>query len=168
MKNFNLKINKNGFALLFTIVLISIILSITIGVTNIAFRELKFATSDQDANTAFFAADTGMECAEYNDYPSASTVFYDPSGGTPTDKISCLGTTYSDKLLGSSYGGFGKGFTLKNLGNSGNSCAVVEVDKYIDSSNTLTGTKIISIGYNNSSCDYNAPNVVTREVDSTY
>src|SRR3990167_1349437 len=54
---------KSGFVILFAVTLSALLLSIALGVANIAFKELRFGTSARDTNDAFFAADTGIECA---------------------------------------------------------------------------------------------------------
>ncbi|MFA6076917.1 MAG: hypothetical protein WC735_02475 [Candidatus Paceibacterota bacterium] len=66
----NLQSNR-GFVMLFAVTLSAILLTIAIGVANIAFREVKFSTNARDTNDAFFAADTGAEYALYN-YDSLS------------------------------------------------------------------------------------------------
>ena len=62
------KLQQNkGFVLLFAIILCTIIIAITIGITNITYKELHFTANAQDANDAFYAADAGVECALYLD-----------------------------------------------------------------------------------------------------
>ena len=58
---------KSGFVILFAVTLSALLLSIAIGVTNIAFKELRFGTNARDTNDAFFAADTGIERALFDD-----------------------------------------------------------------------------------------------------
>ena len=56
-----LKIKKNkGFVLIFAVTLAAILLSIALGISQIALKEIKFGTSAKDTNDAFFAADTGL------------------------------------------------------------------------------------------------------------
>lgn len=61
------KPSGSGFVLLFAVTLAALLLAIALGVTNIAFRELKFSTNARDTNDAFFAADTGIERALFLD-----------------------------------------------------------------------------------------------------
>lgn len=97
------KIKKNkGFVLLFAVMLSSIILAITLGIANIALKEVKFSISAKDANDAFFAADAGEEQALYNDNKATPNPY--PSGATTN-------------------------FVLSGLGSSGQGCANVVVDK---------------------------------------
>lgn len=60
------KINfKKGYAILFTLVIVSIITSISIGISNVVYKQLLLASVASDSQTAFYAADTGAECALY-------------------------------------------------------------------------------------------------------
>ena len=43
---------------------------------NISLKEIKFGTSARDTNDAFFAADTGAECALFNDKSTQTNFFY--------------------------------------------------------------------------------------------
>ena len=64
------KQNKNrdrGVALLFVILLTSVLLLVAIGISNISYRETTFSLEAQDSDLAFFAADTGIECGLYLD-----------------------------------------------------------------------------------------------------
>lgn len=69
MKKQEHKNNKKekGVALLFVILLTSVLLMVTIGISNITFKELVFSLEARDSDKAFFAADTGIECALYLD-----------------------------------------------------------------------------------------------------
>jgi hypothetical protein len=127
--------NSKGFALLFSILLSSIILSIALGVGNIAFREIQFGTSAKNTNEAFFAADTGVECALYNDN---SVVNSFPESGGPSS-ITCGGSSISLSGTSPSWN-----FIISGLGASNQSCAKVSVVKTF----SPDSTQIISKGYN--------------------
>ncbi len=156
-----IKMNK-AFALLFVMVISSIILAIALGVTNIAYNEVKFSTSGKDTNDAFFAADTGSECA----------LFSDPNNGIFPNTVTCAGQSHiitTDEILvelsdstGCFYTGPVSKFTILSLG-SGNSCVNVWVEKGTNGGNNCT--KIISKGESN--CNPSA-NSVERELDVTY
>ena len=104
------KIKKNkGFVLLFAVTLAAIFLSIALGVASVALREINFSTSAKDTNDAFFAADSGIEQALYNDKTSG---FYPDNG-----KVS---------------------FTVPNLGSASQSCASVTVDKTVSPTVIIT------------------------------
>ena len=149
------KEKNNGFVLLFTVVLVSIILAITIGVVDIALNEVNFTTSGKDTNDAFFAADTGVECALYYDYGLTA------SGSFPNNSTAfCAGSALT--MIGNNPWTF----SILNLGTSGQACAIVKVTKDAVSSQTT----IVSKGYNNGGtgdCGDTA-NYVQRELDVIY
>lgn len=155
------KIQKNkGFVILFAVTLSVILLSIALGVANIALREIKFGTSAKDTNEAFFAADTGAECALINDKSTANVFVDGPSIGTPKEcNSSPLVITSPTSLFWT--------LTVSGLGSAGQACAKVTVDK------TIAGkTSVIAKGYNNGG---DAPgicikglNTVERELDVNY
>lgn len=164
MKLFKIKNNKGlalrnskGFALLFSVMLSSIILAITLGITSIAYKEIKFGTSVRDTNDAFFAADTGVECALYNDKIS-SNVFVAPPLNTGI--MTCLGGPVT--LTGT----FPiKSFVITGLGARGQACAAVTVDK-----TSPTATYITSKGYNGGldPCGVINSNQVQRQIELQY
>ncbi len=71
MKNKYLK-NKmqkeGGFTLILSIFLATIVLSITMSMMSILYKQLVLSTADRESQIAFYAADTGMECAYYWDF----------------------------------------------------------------------------------------------------
>jgi len=145
-----------GFVLLFAMMLSSIILAIALGVLNISLKEIKFGTSAKDTNAAFFAADTGAECALYND-KSVGGVFVESF----SPSITCNGQTFPAEESPSSYWSF----VIPGLGDRGKGCAKVTVDK-----TDLSTTEIISKGYNigDDSCNSTDPNRVERQLELTY
>ena|SRR3990167_9528157 len=151
------KIKKNrGFVLLFVVMLSSIILAITLGVADISLKEIKFSTSARDTNEAFFAADTGAECALFYD-KSTVNAFINPSPST----IICNGNTV--RLNGSDPSW---NFVVSGLGSEGKGCAEVAVDKSDSGSICNSPTCIVSKGYN----DCNIPNSgrVERQLELSY
>jgi hypothetical protein len=154
MKNYKIQKNNRGFVLLYVIVISSIVLAIAIGVTNIAFNEVKFSTSAKDTNDAFFAADTGVECALFWDN---SDLLYNTFIGSAGEEMKCYGNHVDLTPSGDIIGPWT--FTISNLGSSENSCVKVTVDKSI-----IPNTKITSVGQSN--C--NSSNYVLRKLEVTY
>jgi len=156
------KIKQNkGFAILFSVMISSIILTIALGVANIAYKQIKFSTSAREANEAFFAADTGAECALMND-KFASNSFVS-SGGSGV--VSCFGGSVA---LSGSFPSWS--FVVSGLGSDSNGCAVVSVYKDAVSRAPNIITTIVSKGYNfgNASCVSASPNRIEREVEVNY
>jgi len=56
---------KNGFTLLYTVVIVSLILSITAGISNIVFKQMILSSLASDSQIAFYQADTAVECGLY-------------------------------------------------------------------------------------------------------
>jgi hypothetical protein len=69
MKRFLKKqyIATGGYAILFTVALVSIISVIALGLTNAAYKEIILSSVAKDSETAFYQADTASECALYAD-----------------------------------------------------------------------------------------------------
>ncbi|OGI95346.1 hypothetical protein A2917_02155 [Candidatus Nomurabacteria bacterium RIFCSPLOWO2_01_FULL_42_17] len=155
---------RSGFVILFAVTLSAIFLAIALGISNIALKEVKFGTSARDTNDAFFAADTGAECAQYydrtpgppNNYPNAFSdnppafmICADVEIPTPEADPEDFWT-----------------FTVLGLGRGEQGCAIVTVDKI-----TPEETHIISKGYNlggDGSCESSSTNLIEREINVDY
>lgn len=59
--------SKAGFTLLFASLVTSLLLSVGLAIFNISIKELILSTAGRDSQLAFYAADTGRECALYWD-----------------------------------------------------------------------------------------------------
>lgn len=145
--------NNRGFALLYAVMLSSIILAITLGIVNISLKEIKFSTSAKDTDDAFFAADTGAECALFNDKSTSFT-----PGGSGT--VTCLGNAIP---LSGTYPV--QTFIISKLGSVAQGCVKVTVDKATYSPKTW----VVSKGYNDGGVSCNpTPNTVERQLELTY
>ena len=79
---------KKGFALLYTVVIVSLILSITAGISNIIFKQSLLANLAADSQIAFYQADNAAECGMYLlNNPNAN---FDPTG--PVTPFVCSAT----------------------------------------------------------------------------
>ncbi len=58
---------KSGFTLLFSVLISSVLLSIGVSIFSTTLKDLLFSSSGRDSQFAFYAADTGVECALYWD-----------------------------------------------------------------------------------------------------
>jgi Tfp pilus assembly protein PilX len=151
--------NNKGFVLLFTVTLAAIFLSIALGIGQIALKENNFSTSAVDTNNAFFAADTGLECALFYDDPNetrSGTVFTHPSN--PSFKCNNVNIFASESTSVWT-------FIVSGLGSTGQACSIVKVDKATSPPLTI----VTADGYNlgGSSCT-KPPNAVDRELTTTY
>lgn len=104
MKNYFLKINKltqknqKGYAILFTIVVVSAISVITAGLTNAAYKQLILSSLAKDSQAAFYQSDTAGDCALYADRKNPSGII--TTGGSWTCGGADLNVT---PLSGGSY-----------------------------------------------------------------
>lgn len=130
---------KKGFISLFTVLLATVILAMGIGMSSIALKQIVLASTADDANEAFYAADSGLQCAIMHDVAlgpvSAFSVGANPSlsCGAITD-ISISGSDNEIFLFNG-----GDGFEWSN----GN-CVRITVKK----DQSLGTTEIESLGYN--------------------
>lgn len=58
---------RGGFTILYSLLIISLLISISLGIFDIALRDFALAQSAAESQIALFAADAGMECALYYD-----------------------------------------------------------------------------------------------------
>lgn len=138
---------KKGFILLLSLVVISVLFAIGLGVFGIVVKELMLSGTGRESQIAFYAADTGIECVLYWDVKERAI-----STTTPAN-ITCAEQSVS------AGGGFASSFIL-NLANG--SCARVSVDK------TNPGQTVVeSRGYN-TDCGSNVPRKVERGIRLTY
>jgi Tfp pilus assembly protein PilX len=162
---------KKGIALIFSIFLSTIFLTIALGTLNIAVKELNFSSSAKDTNNAFYAADSGIECALLNDKTGSTTFTQETEA-----RIFCFGAgeiqiNYSVSINSDSQD---FNFFITNLGSDGRSCVKVNVFKTLDTTidpSEVLSTKITARGYNVgdyecSSSDIN--NRVERVIEVNY
>lgn len=57
--------NQKGFVALFTVLLVSVILAMALGIASLSLKEIVLSSTASDGNKAFYAADSGIECALY-------------------------------------------------------------------------------------------------------
>lgn len=148
-----LKTSNRGFVALFTVLLASVILAMAVGIANISLKQIVLSGSATDANKSFYTADSGVECALYND------IKLDTFDQGITD-IDCNGTDWGVVYSGPTFAEFKMDFTS----DSGSSCADVTIDK-TDPSGELV--RITSKG-TNTLCDMATSRTVERVIEVTY
>jgi hypothetical protein len=138
---------KKGFTLLLAVLISSLLLTIGLSIFNIAFKELTLSSSARESVSAFYAADSGAECALFWDIQQNSF--------ENNKEILCEGQSFD--MAGTGNGSWS--FTLDNFTN-GESCSVVTVVKDEEK------TTIQSRGYN--TCNTSNPRRVERAIRITY
>lgn len=59
------KNQQSGFALLMTLLVVSVIISIGLSVLDLSVKQIRLSTNARESEVAFHAANAGMECARY-------------------------------------------------------------------------------------------------------
>jgi hypothetical protein len=176
--------SRKGFAMLFAVLVSSVLLSIGASIFNLTLKELILSSSGRESQFAFYAADTGIECALYWDFKAAtpSTMFATSSEsvGTWRNNIidlqspaaSCVGIDLAPSFkapLSTTGSSAVTRFelTIPNTDPQGGPapyCAIVTVTKSVAG---LTSTVIESRGYN-TACDSNDQSRIERALKVTY
>ena len=67
MANFKQKKNNGGYAILFAVVVVSIISMLAIGMSNTTYKQLVLSSLANDSQLSFYQSDTATQCALYSD-----------------------------------------------------------------------------------------------------
>ncbi len=138
---------QKGFALFYAVLVSSLVLSIGLATFNISFKQGRLVAGALNSQDAFYAADTGLECALYWDIQQNIL-----NGVAENPVISC--GTGEDVVMVESPSDVWT-FSLTS-----GTCATVEIDK------SGSGTIVNSRGYN--SCDITNARRVERGIRATY
>ena len=158
---------KQGYILLMSVLVVSIILAISFGIYALSIKDLVLASYLKDSAVAFGAADKGVECTLYWDrgYPQNGmpyTIF-----STSTQYVSPLGGGVSPYCDGTQLNALPSWSSVNNTADSGDTdfslafpdgtCADISVLKEGNSTTT-----IVSNGYN--LCDPTNPRRTQRTI----
>ncbi len=160
---------QKGFALLFAIIASSVLLSIGLGIWNIAFKELVLSSFGRESQVAFYVADSAIECALYHDF-IGTNVFATSSNSIPGgvcngqeyNTFQCASLTVSNYVKSCD----GQNATTTFTINLGNGKAIVLIGKSDPGGTGRSATNIVSHGQN-STTNYN-PTLVERGLRSSY
>jgi len=89
---------QKGFTLLYAVLVSSIVLSASLSIINIALKQHKLSALSRESKIAFYAANTGIDCALYWD-GHTRTVTLDPTGTAELDIFTNSSTIYDDPTL---------------------------------------------------------------------
>ena len=59
------KNSESGFALLMTLIVVTVVISIGLSVLDLSIKQVRLSTNARDSEIAFHAANAGMECARF-------------------------------------------------------------------------------------------------------
>ena len=159
------KSSSSGFAILYTVLIIALIVGVSVGVVNLITQEKSLSRIAKDSLAARVSADVGMECMLYKDkMPTA----FDPNVNPLTFFIDCgrdnfgNGITYQIDLASSTASGYTYNITAR--GSVTGPCFKSYLQR--DLTTTPITTKIDIYGYN--ICDSTSPQRVERGIIAEY
>lgn len=147
---------KRGFTLLMAVLVASVMLALGYALYNIAVKEVLLSSSGRESQFAFYAADTGVECALY--YDSKFDAFSTSSALT---EISC-GVATSTLTRTNNVTNYVTTFTFAQRSTTPSPCMSVIVTRDASPKKTT----IESSGYN--TCDTENPFRIERAIRVTY
>lgn len=148
--------NKKGITLLISVLISSMAALLGLGIFMIVFGELGISGTSKASAVAFYAADSGVECALYADAFLGSF-----STSSPAADINCNGDAVPLTFTADGLGGgtFKFNFTVT----AGASCATVDVIKKNNGQ-----TIINSYGENVPNCTSPTTKVIQRALEVAY
>jgi len=149
---------NKGFTLFIAIIVMSTLLLITTGIVSLAARQSLISSAGRESQEAFYAADTGIECALYWDVqnPTGISAFATSTSAIIFCNQDALNSGNQWTVGGSEVSIINRIEFLPDL-----FCAIVTVTKNMDGS-----TEIESLGYN--TCDPSSLRRVERAIRTTY
>lgn len=171
--------SEAGFALYYAVLFSSVLLAVGVSMLNISLKEFLLSASLKESETAFFAADSGAECAIYWDirqvgifpvYRDSGSVLRTapspPFPGTVADPspIRCNGTDTVTPTVTTAT--LTAAMTTLTFNVNGSFCTFVQVSKLIRGDGSVS-TTIDARGYN-ATCASASTRRVERALTYTY
>ena len=151
---------KRGFTLLIAVLTASVLLAVGFAIYNIVSKELVFSSTGRESQFAFYAADSGIECALYWDKQGAFATSSSLTSLQCADRIT-QGTLERESLSSGGENYYQTTFLLWMEGVQSGSCAQVEVRKFASNR-----TEVRSFGYN--TCVTSNPRRLERGIRAQY
>jgi hypothetical protein len=161
---------KNGFTILFAVIVSALVLAIGISIANIVMKQLRIASLGRESQIAFYAADSGSECVMYYDLiEQAFGTSSESNASFLAPTIDCFGQEavvifdLEDATLTSAT----STIDIRDTTSSTGLCATVQIGKHdLDGDGYSDKTIILSRGYNR--CDGVTNNLLERGLRVTY
>ncbi len=160
MKN-NIQKNR-GYTLLFAVLVSSLVLSVGISILTVSKKEFLLASSARESTTAFYAADSALECAVYYDFNRRAFVEADL---TFASIVKCADNSpvafnhaFNNPTTTYSY----------DIKLNGLSCARVKVIKNSTNGKASIESSGYNVGWSGSSCTASSPKRVERALYYSY
>lgn len=164
MSQFLLKHNtKRGIALFIAVITAGVLLLIAVAISDLSYKEQIITTSAKESKEAFYAADTGLECALYWDAIQGAFV-----GNTSGYEIFCDGEGESLNQIPLNTTGETPDIEFGDESSPPNSeyCFTVKIYKTYNAGTGITSTRVLSRGYNN--CNTSDPRRLERALEANY
>jgi len=146
--------NNRGFTLFIAVIITATLLLVSTGIVTLALKQNALTSAARESQYAFYAADTGAECAIYWDVKNSTGISaFATSTGTV---ITCNSQNFT---VGGNLSGVSTILNMNFLPDP--YCVTVTVTRYADGS-----TDIVSRGYN--TCDTASSKRVERAVRVSY
>lgn len=146
--------NKGGYAIIFTVIVVSIISMISMGLANAALKQMILSGVARDSTVAFYEADLGAECTLYGDNNS-STIF--PTNDGSSLDWECAG--HNLRIVKTS-----TGYTINPITVDNNKCFSAVITK--TNNGAYVDTVVDVYGYN--ICDKTSIRTVERALKIKY
>lgn len=152
------KVNKEGgYAILFAVVVVSIISMITLGLSNSTYKQLLLSSLANDSQIAYYQADTATECALYADniIGNLSSLTTWQCGKYNNNHLTFTRSGAPEDIEGYKF--------TSNLANTSSPCFEFNIKK---SSTPPLTTNVYGRGYN--MCIKSNPRAVERKIQAYY
>jgi hypothetical protein len=175
---------EKGFTLLFAVLVSTLVLAVGASIISMALRQVVLSGIGRDSQFAFYASNTGIECALYWDL-NGGVVFATSSSSDDPDDVVCANNTAAVSIEQSTANSAESKFTIvfgdeidgNSIGVGNNAqmqntdlpyCVDVFVTKYATTTNgqQRIATDILSRGYN--VCDEDNPRRIERGLELNY
>ncbi|MFA6536172.1 MAG: hypothetical protein WC250_02590 [Candidatus Paceibacterota bacterium] len=169
---------RSGFTMLFAVLISGVLMAIGISIFNISIKEVRLSSTARDSNLAFYASDTGRECAIYWDMAAKKKLNGTDAYGFATstdnsvaiisaDQFSCGGQIKDFQITVRTSDKATTKFTIQLGGDFDLPyCADVAVTKVKNYDTDTFDTNISAQGHN--TCDLTNPVIIERGTEANY
>lgn len=155
------QLNKEkGFAMLFTVLIVSLILTIAVSISNLTLRQTILSSLAKDSQIAFYQADAALECGMEQDVTIGSV----PLGATTATAVQAFECGKSKMLIDLAQSSTDYFVYLQDLADQTQPCMKVIFDKTAAAIGGVS--KVQGYGYN--VCDQANPRQVERAIEVKY
>lgn len=158
---------ERGFALLFAVLTASVLLSVGLSIFNLTVKELILSSAGRESQFAFYAADTGAECALYWDFKGVDIFATSTDANAPVpSNPDCVGQAINITPTTRTGTSATTQFSINIPNVSPTDCSIVTVTK--TASGGIISTTVDSRGYNTQCSDTSNPNRLERGLHIAY